>query len=156
MALIGEFEVAVREVDPTEEPDQFRFCGEVFTVGQVGLIPLGKFAKAAVSGLDSSDMEGLAAMIDMLTDTVVDEDRGRFLDTAQRNRAKADDLMPIIMAIIQAEAARPTQRPSDSSGGPSRTGASSRASSSSVAPILRDPRVQGLVPVDAAAMSLVG
>lgn len=151
MALLGEFEVAAREVE--DDPAQFKFCGELFTVGKVGLIPLGRFAKAAVSGLDSADMEGLAAMLDMLSDTVVDGDRPRLLEVARRNRADATDLMPIIQAIIQAESGRPTRRPSDSPSGPSRTGENSRASSPSAE---GDPRRKNLVPVDAAALSLVG
>lgn len=154
MALIGEFEVAVKAADPNVEPDQFRFCNELFTVGRVGLIPLGRFAKAAVSGLDTSDMEGLAAMSDMIADCVVDEDQQRFLDLAQKHRAQADDLMPIVMALVQGESGRPTQSPSDSSDGPSTTGESSRALSSS-APV-SDPRKEGLEPVETAALTMVG
>lgn len=157
MGSLGEFGVAVREVED-REPDTFDFCGQTFTVGVAGLIPLGKFAKAAVSGVDSSDMEGLAAILDMLSDTVVDEDRGRFLEVATRNRAQADDLMPIIQAVIQAQSGHPTQRPSDSSGGPLTTGQSLTAPlpSAGLSPIQQDPRIRELQPVDAAGLSLVG
>lgn len=153
MASLGAFNVAVRDAEGAE-PDTFEFCGETFTVGKPGLIPLGEFAEAAMSGLDTADMQGLAAMNRMLADVVIDADRGRFLETARRNRADAEDLMPIIQAVIEAAAARPTQRPSDSSPGPSSTGTSSKGSSSSEAS--SDPRRAGLQPVEAAALSLVG
>lgn len=159
MALIGEFEVAARQADPNREPDQFKFCGELFTVSeQMGIIPLGRFAKAATAGVDSNDMEGLAAIIDLLADTVIDEDRERFLNTAARNRAGAEDLMPIVTAVVQAQSGRPTQQPSDSSDGQSPTGVSSRASSpfGQVPAIQMDPRIQELQTIEAAGLSLVG
>lgn len=158
MASIGSFEVAARRAEGVE-PDTFDFCGETFTVSdQIGIIPLGRFAKAATSGLDSSEMEGMAAMIDLLGDAVIDADRERFLNTAAKNHASADDLMPIVQAVVQAQTARPTQRSSDSSAGPSTTGTSSKDSSpfGPVPPIQSDPRVQALVPVESAALSLVG
>lgn len=158
MALIGEFEVAARRVT-NAEPDQFRFCGETFTVAdKVGIIPLGRFAKAAMSGLDSAEMEGLAAMIDLLADSVIDEDRERFLDTAARNRADAEDLMPIVQAVIQAKTGRPTEPPSDSSVGRSRIGESSTGSHplGDIPPIQRDPRVRELQPLGELALSMAG
>lgn len=132
MALIGEFEVAVRAADPNREPDQFKFCGELFTVSeQVGIIPLAEFAKAAMSGLDTAEMEGLAALLDLLAEVVIDEDQARFLATAKKHRATADDMMPIVQSVIEVISGRPTPQPSDSSVGLSTTGANLRASSSS-------------------------
>lgn len=156
MADLGAFGVAARE--QSAELDTFTFCGERFTVGQVGLVPLGMFAHAAVSGLDTAEMEGMAALVDVLSDLVTDEDRARFLATAKRNRANVDDLLPIVKAIIAAQTGNPTQRPSVSSGGPSTTGASSPGLSpfGPVPPIQMDPRVQALRPVTDVAASLVG
>jgi len=153
MAIIGEFEVAARAVDPDAEPDQFKFCGEVFTIAdKIGVIPLGRFAKAAMSGLDTAEMEGMAAMVDMLCDAVVDEDRDRFLQVCTQNRADGDDLMPVVQAVFEVISGRPTRQLSDSSGGLSITGVSSKAASSSE---VQDPRQAGLVSVEQAALSLV-
>jgi hypothetical protein len=155
MAIIGEFDVAARS--RSEPQDQFIFCGETFTVGRIGLVPLGRFAKAAMSGLDSAEMEGLAVIIDLLAQIVIDEDQDRFLDVASRNRADGDDLMPIVQALIEAQAGRPTQRPSDLSGGSLPTTESSREPSSSEAslsPIMRDERVRALRPVSEAGQDI--
>lgn len=158
MALLGEFEVAARQLDPDREPDTFKFCGEIFTVSdQIGVIPLGRFAKAAVSGMDTAEMDGLAAMVDLLADAVIDEDRERLLETAARNRAQGEDLLPIVRAVIRSQTGRPTQQPSDSSDGLQPTGASSTASTpfGAVPPIQLDPRIRALQPVEDVALSLV-
>lgn len=159
MPKIGSFEVAKRAADPNAEPLTFDFEGETFTVAeQIGIGPLADFAHAATSGLDTSDMEGLAAIRTMLRQVVVDEDSDRLWGAITRSRADGDDLMPIVQAVMEAQTGRPTQQPSDSSGGLSTTGVSSRASSpfGQVAPIQLDPRVQELQTVEAAGLSLVG
>lgn len=163
MALIGEFTVAARESDPSREPDQFKLNGEVFTVSDRDLtIPFGRFAEAATSGLDTAEVEGLAAMMRLLKAVVVEEDRMRLLDAA--DGADGEQLIAIVTAVMQAKTGRPTERPSDSSGGLSPIGVNSKAPSSSeassplgnVPPIQQDPRVQALQPIDTAALSLVG
>lgn len=131
MANLGEFGVAAAETN--QEPDTFSFCGETFTVAtKVGIIPLGRFAQAAASGLDTAEMDGLAALIDVVAGVVVDDDRDRFLSVASKNRASADDLLPIVQAVMEAQSGRPTERPSDSSDGSPTTGESSKELSSSV------------------------
>lgn len=131
MASIGEFEVAVQDADPDREPDTFKLCGETFTVADnVSIVPLGMFAKAASSGLDSSEMEGLAALIDVVSSCVIEEDQARLLSVASKHRADADVLLAVVKAVLESQTGRPTQRPSDSSDGSSTTGASSRAPSS--------------------------
>lgn len=127
MPIIGEFEVAARAVDPAREPDQFRFCGELFTVTQNDLtVPLGRFAQVARAGIHADDMQGLAAMLDVLEASVIDADRERFLQTASRHGADAEVLFDIITAVIEVHAGRPTPLPSDSSDGQSTTGESSK------------------------------
>jgi hypothetical protein len=131
MASLGEFEAAVREADPDREADTFTLCGETFTVAdEIGIVPLGMFAKAATSGLDTAEMDGLAALVDMASQCVVEEDVERFLSVASKKRINAELLLKIVQAVIEAQSGRPTQRPSDSSDGSSTTGASSKALSS--------------------------
>jgi hypothetical protein len=160
MALLGAFQVAKRQADPNAEPLQFSFEGETFTVAdKVGLAPLADFAHAATSGLETSDMEGLAAMRSMLRQVVIDEDSDRLWETITRSRADGDDLMPIIQAVMEAQTGKDTPKPSDSSAGPSSLGPSSKESSPfgpGVSPIQRDPRVLELQTVEQAGLSLVG
>jgi hypothetical protein len=131
MASLGEFEVAAREADPDREPDTFTLCGETFTVADhVGIIPLGMFAKAATSGADTSEMEGLAALVDVVGQCVVEDDVERFMALATKKRLDTELLMSIVKAVLEAQSGRPTERPSDSSGGSSTTGASLKAVSS--------------------------
>jgi hypothetical protein len=159
MALIGEFNVAVKQDTPDREPDQFKFEGELFTVADdINFVALGRFASAANSGMDSAEMEGLAAMIDLISSVVVDEDRDRFLSLASRKRADGELLMQIVQAVIESQTGRPTEQPSGSPDGLSTTGESSKDASSSEAslsPIQRDPRIRELRPITDEALSLL-
>lgn len=159
MALLGEFEAAVREADPNREPDTFKLAGELFTVSNRDLtIPMARFAQVARSGIHAEELDGLAAMLDLLEAVVIDDDRDRLLKVATRNGVDAETVMDIVKAVIQAESGKDTRRPSDSSDGPPTGGESSKGSSpfGAVPPILQDPRVQALQPLDQAALSLVG
>lgn len=127
MARIGEFEVAARQSDPDQEPDTFLFCGEEFTVApEVNLVALGRFMKAANTGVDSEDPEALPLMIDTVGSCVIEEDEKRFLDLASKRRAQPDVLLQIIKAVMEVQSGRPTVLPDDSSGGSSTTTASSK------------------------------
>lgn len=146
---IGEFETAARKAEG-EEPDTFLLCGEEFTVaGEIGFIGWGRFAQAARAGLDTMEMDGLAALMDVIQDIVVDADQYRFTELCRRRRVDGDTLMGIVQAVMEREAGRPTRQPSGSSGGQSTTTASSTGSS--LSPIQRDPRVAELRPVARAA-----
>lgn len=138
MALIGEFEAAVREADPDRELDTFKLQGETFTVApEPNIIALGRFARAAREGADSDDMEGLATLIDTVASVVIPEDENRFLDLASKHRLDAELLLRIVAAVMEAQAGRPTEPSSVSSPGRSQTGESSKALSSSAAPSSR-------------------
>lgn len=160
MPKIGEFHAAKREAAPAAEPFTFDFEGQTFTVAaKVGTAPLADFAAAAQAGIDTQEMEGLAAMRTLLHQIVVDEDADRLWRALTVARADEDDMLAIIKAVFEAEMGRPTQQPSDSSVGLSISGASSKESSPfgpGVSPIQRDPRVQELQSVEQAALSLVG
>jgi hypothetical protein len=100
--------------------DQIEFLGRGFTVAaKVGLMPLLRFAKAAKSGLDSSDVDGMAAMYDLLQQCIVDEEWAVFEQHATTQRADDEDLMDFIKRVMAVLSQRhPTKRPSDSSTGP--------------------------------------
>ena len=179
--LIGEFGAAAREQSEKPELDTFRFYGETFAVAdRVGAMPMLRFAAVAESGVDADEMEGLAAMHELLRDCLVAEpvteegDDGevkvvahgwaRFAKVASDNKVSADELMEICAAVYQSVTGKDTPQPSASPVGQSPTGPTSRAPSSSegssplgsVPPILLDPRVRELKSVNEVGMSLVG
>lgn len=113
------------------DPGRLEFLGESFRLGDaVGLMPLMKFAHAANSGLDSSDMDGLAALYALIRDTVHADDWARFERHAIDRHADGDDLMGFVSKAIEAISARPSRRRSVSSDGSPRTSESSTVSSS--------------------------
>lgn len=108
---------------------------------KVGLMPLLRFAHAAKQGLDTADMDGLAAVYDMLHDCLDPADWDRFAADMTREKAGADDLLPLVTQAIEVLSARPTGAPSGSSDGSPATTATSTAGSPP------RPDVAGLVPV---------
>lgn len=158
MALLGEFEAAVRAADPDREPDQFKLCGELFTVSDRDLtVPMGRFAQVARAGTNVGTMAALAAMMDLLESVVIEADRERLVTTAARGGVDEEVIFDVVKTVMAATTGRPTKRPSDSSGGPSTIGASSTGSpfGPAVSPIMQDPRVRELQSVGDAALSLV-
>jgi hypothetical protein len=108
------------------------FHGEKYRIAdQIGLMPLMRFAKVAQAGVDSSDMDGLVAMYDLMEQCLVDEDWARFAAAATKHRADGEELMDVVRQAIEAMAERPTQRSSDSSDGPPSTSGNSTGDSSS-------------------------
>lgn len=73
-------------------------------------------------------MESLRDLVDML---VHPDDIGEFWRLARANRQTQDDVLSVALAIVGALTRRPTERPSDSSGGPPATDTASTESSSS-------------------------
>lgn len=140
MTFHGEFAAAAQDAADdaagTREPDTFGFYGEVFAMrDRVGLMTLMQFAAVAVKGVEVGDMEGLLAVHRMLEDVLVPEDWSRFQDHARAVAASEDDLLAVVRKAMTAISARPTERPSDSSDGPSSTTESSREPSSYRAPV---------------------
>jgi hypothetical protein len=138
------------------------FHGVDFAIAdKVGLMPLLRFAHAAKSGLDSADMEGMAAMYDMLQQCIAERAvyvrDGRPIDKpdevddgitvyggwpefeAHATKVKADDdeLMGVVKRVMGQLSERPTSQPSDSSVGQPSTAPMSEAASSSLAVVRR-------------------
>lgn len=149
------------------------FKGAEFAVAdKVGLMPLLRFAHAAKSGLDSADMEGMAALYDMLRQCIADKavyvlnggelDRAaynelppeaveqvvtyggwdEFEEHATTSRADDADLMDIVQRAMALLSARPTSRPSASSDGSQSTAPTSAEDSSSLA-VVRQMKSEG-------------
>jgi hypothetical protein len=106
--------------------------GQTYRIAEkVGLAPLMRFAKVAKQGTDANDMDGLAAMYDLLEQCFADTaEFDRFLDVATVGRWDADEILEVVGKVMEVLAERPTGRSSDSSAGPSSTPLSSAAVSS--------------------------
>jgi hypothetical protein len=108
------------------------FAGERFGIAdRVGLMAMMRFAKVAKSGVDSNELDGLAAMYDLLEQCIADDEWERFQAHADKVRADGDELMTVVNNVFGVLSERPTRRPSDSSAGPSTTKANSTGDSSS-------------------------
>lgn len=149
------------------------FLGAEFAIAdKVGLMPLLRLAHAAKSGLDSADMEGMAALYDMLRQCLADDavyvlndaemDRkaydelppeaveqvvtfggwDEFEAHATRMRSGDEDLMGIVQKVMTLLSERPTSRPSASSDGSQSTAPTSAEGSSSLA-VVRQMKSQG-------------
>lgn len=95
------------------------FQGAEFHVAErVGLMPMMRFALVAQSGVDANEMEGLAAMYELLQQCIHEDDWKRFERHATDSRASGDELMELVGEVMTVVAARPTGRSSDSSAGP--------------------------------------
>lgn len=84
----------VGEIPPEADVRRVEFLGKEFAIAdKIGLMPLMRFAHAAKSGLDSDDMEGLAALYDVLRQCIADESVFVF-QNRKITRAEANDLPP--------------------------------------------------------------
>lgn len=118
----------------------------------VGLMPLLKFAHAAKVGLDSEDLEGMAALYTMIRDCVHPDDWETFQEYATECKADDEDLMGFVSAAMEIISARPRKRGGSSSATSPNTPVKSRASSSLpgsvIPPGARVPEeAAGLMPV---------
>ncbi len=149
MAIIGEFGAAKRELTKRDDPDYIIFYGEQFQIAdEVGGMVMFDFADVAARGIDSNEMEGLAAMRALIKDCLADGEWQRFHDATIRHKVPPDVLMAVATKVYEVISSRPTESPSGSAGGRSNTSPSSSTSASRRESL-------GLVPVEQ-AMGLVG
>lgn len=107
------------------------FLGQEFTLAEkVSNLALMRFAKVASRGVDADDMEGLAALYDVLHQCIDPAEWRAFEAHADDVRAQGDDLLELLQEVLPRIADRPTGRPSDSSGGPVSSSESSAGDSS--------------------------
>lgn len=127
--------------------DKVECMGKWFRVAdKIGLMPLMKFAHVASKDVDSGDMDGLAAIYDMLKDCLAAEEWNGFVQHMIDTKADAEDMMPVVRKTIEIINARPTQPRSGSSSGSHGTTPTSTDGSSS--PARRPAGVEDLVPAE--------
>lgn len=174
--LVQKVQAAAEGAEVVDDGRSVEFLGARFrTADKVGLMPLMKFAMTARKGVESDDLEGLAAMYSLIRDCVdqtrpqkavldedgepliqdgkpVTEDDGpsewdRFEQHAIDSKAEAEDLFGVVSKVIEALSARKAPRPGDSSAGPPTTSGSSKAISSSTATRRVPEGFEEMVPV---------
>lgn len=150
-----------------EDGDYIEFFGEKFRLAdRVGIMPLVFFGNASKKGLDSDDMEGLAALYSLIRSVIhrpplYDENGqrrrdangralrdesewNRFSELAEDELAEGDDIMEFVNRAMEIMSARP-RKPREALSASSRpTSEKSKAVSSS--PVI-PPQVDGLVSV---------
>lgn len=120
MTIVGPFEATIKKYDG--EAVELLFCechpDEKFKVSMgVGAMPLLEFAHAAQSGLDTSEMEGLAALYSMLQDCIDPADWNKFRTTAKVHKSSTENLMKMATSIWAALSNRPLTSASSSEPG---------------------------------------
>ena len=145
------FDAAVTEV---EGPDveTLEFCGEKIIVKPLPTMVLLKFAKVATRGVGTGDMDGLAALYDMVAGVVLASEMPKFEQLATDNNVDGEQLMAFVSAAIQANTGRPT-RPSSSSPVLPSTGSSSLSGESGRVVDLGDGRIVEIRPGETAAQA---
>lgn len=125
-------QAAVEGVEIVGDGRKVEFMGAEYRIAEkVGLMPLMKFAHVSSKGLDSSDMDGLAAMYAMIQDCIDPAEWSRFEHDAMEKKADGEAIFGVVAKVIEILTARPTQRPAESSAGPRLTSENSKGSSSS-------------------------
>lgn len=108
------------------------FCGVQFRIAEkVAALPLMRFAKVAKAGVDATELDGMAAMYDLLEQVIHPDDWAKFERHADQQRADGEQLLEVVQGVFVLLADRPTGRSSDSSDGPRTIEPSSTGGSSS-------------------------
>ena len=108
------------------------FLGVDFRIAdKVAALPIMRFAKVAKAGVDASELDGMAALYDLLEQVIHPDDWQKFERHADQQRADGEQLLGVVQGVFELLAARPTGRSSDSSDGPRTIEPSSTADSSS-------------------------
>ena len=161
---------AASEGELQNQDGTIEFLGKRFRLADnIGLMPLLMFANSAKSGMDSDDMDGMAAMYALIRDTVdqtrvqqtdADDklvfdgdgdpvwagpsDWQRFERHCVEEKADGEDLMGFIKDAMGVISARPRKRRGTSAKSSPQTSANSKGSSSSLG---TPPPPDGFVPI---------
>ncbi|MEV0584109.1 hypothetical protein [Nonomuraea sp. NPDC050310] len=102
----------------TEEPLGFELDGVAWECeAQMSLLDFSEFARLAVQGVDSESAEGLAILAE-LYQGLLGSSYQRFRAHCRKHGTSGEQLMLIVQDLAGDAAARPTERPSDSTDGP--------------------------------------
>jgi hypothetical protein len=138
MAVIAEFELALREAEQAEgepgEPDQILVAGTLITIADdISSLPMLRYAHALSHQREN---EGgvttvYAAAYDLLTAVIAPADWPTFAKLVTERKATYSELIQIGTSVYNHLVIRPTRRPSGSSGGSLTTTDASRPDAAS-------------------------
>lgn len=80
-----------------------------------------EFCEICSDGDDADSPRATGIALKLATECIAPADRKRFRELSRKNNAKVDDWLRIVNEFTEEEAVTPTERPSDSSDGPSDT-----------------------------------
>lgn len=147
---LGDFGVALRELDPDQDKDTFSFFGEKFEI--ISELPSMLVLQIAASMTGKvEETEGMAAMWEGMRISLGDNEFARFYRIAVDKRADIQSLMELVMSVFQNSGGeRPTAQVPDLPSGQLPTSPSA-STSSSVPPAFggdeEDRSIPRLVPV---------
>ena len=115
------------EEDDAKEPGKVEFLGEMFELkaGGVTGYKLARFALAVRRAEENNILTNVSAPLEFVEASLAEHERGRFHALADAKDAELDDIQHVIDQLWGTKTDRPTERPSDSSGGPQNTDPSS-------------------------------
>jgi hypothetical protein len=127
---------------PEAEGDTFGWFEHTLRINpSFGELELADFLEAATV-IDAENVsESMGVLKGSLRAAVHPDDFELFWSTAKRERQGLEDVMAVFMALVEAVADRPTERPSDSSDGPTSVADTSGDGSSSQ--VIRRLEVEG-------------
>lgn len=104
------------------------FCGEKFLLTDPGHYVMQDMLELAESGTDSEDAAAFRAITSFIAACMDEDDYARWEAVARKNRSTGEAMIRLVMEGLTA---RPTERPSGSSDGPTATAVNSTGDSSS-------------------------
>lgn len=113
--------------DLTDPPAAFEFLGAEFhCADRFDGLTLLRFGKLATQGVQADDMEGVAAIYDLLRTVIAEQDWVRFERHCAQVRPSMQQLAEVALSAGAAASDRPTKRQPSSSPGPAATTGGSR------------------------------
>lgn len=134
MADLGEFKAATRSKTP-DEVSTFTFHGVKVAACLAGMDGL-PMMELAANGMDEDDadvMSTTAAFYEFLHAVIADKDWAKFRRACIKDKVGSEELAELVGWLMEQATGRPTERSSDSSGGPSVTTGSSSTTPSATA-----------------------
>lgn len=124
MASLGPLGV-VHDEPPDDDPTTFDYFGTVVRtdpdLSELDLADFFEFADG-IAAVDTTDLKAMGSALgqvkQLLRTAIHPDDFNGFWRTARANRQELTDLFGVYMAVVEAQADRPTGRPADSTSGP--------------------------------------
>lgn len=121
---------------------EFEVDGVTFAGAAISPLDLAEYARLARMGIDSDNVAGAAIIADVFLGVLGEQTYQKFRDHCRRHGTDDGDLVKILQGILEDAGQRPTERPSDSSDGPTPDAATAKVVSLSKATVQQVPAEQ--------------